>query len=66
MMDPSMISGAIAFVEALDRRIGADTTARKRTDVPGHTRELGNRRDVLARRAILREHVLLWCCRYMI
>jgi hypothetical protein len=38
MMDPSMISGAIALSQALDRRFGCKTTGAKMTDVPGHTR----------------------------
>ncbi|MFY9855514.1 MAG: DUF5054 domain-containing protein, partial [Terracidiphilus sp.] len=38
MMEPSMISGAIALSQTLDRRFGCTTTGAKMTDVPGHTR----------------------------
>jgi hypothetical protein len=40
LMDPSMISGAIALSKSLDRRFGRTTTGAKMTDVPGHTRGL--------------------------
>jgi Domain of unknown function (DUF5054) len=38
MMDPTLISGAMALSESLDRRFGRKTTGAKLTDVPGHTR----------------------------
>lgn len=40
LLDPSMISGAIALSESLDKRFGKKTTGAKMTDVPGHTRGL--------------------------
>ncbi|HEV2398806.1 MAG TPA: DUF5054 domain-containing protein [Candidatus Sulfotelmatobacter sp.] len=40
LLEPSMITGAIAFSESLDRRFGRKTTGAKLTDVPGHTRGL--------------------------
>jgi hypothetical protein len=40
LLDESMISGAIALSESLDRRFGRTTTGAKMTDVPGHTRGL--------------------------
>jgi len=40
LLDPSMIGGAIALSESLDRRFGRKTTGAKMTDVPGHTRGL--------------------------
>lgn len=40
LLEPSMITGAIAFSECLDRRFGRKTTGAKMTDVPGHTRGL--------------------------
>ena len=38
LMDPSLISGAIALSQSLDNRFGRKTTGAKMTDVPGHTR----------------------------
>ena len=38
LMEPEMISGAIALSQSLDRRFGCKTTGAKMTDVPGHTR----------------------------
>jgi hypothetical protein len=38
LMDPSLISGAIALSHSLDSRFGRKTTGAKMTDVPGHTR----------------------------
>jgi hypothetical protein len=38
MMDPSLISGAVALSRSLDKRFGYKTTGAKMTDVPGHTR----------------------------
>jgi hypothetical protein len=38
LMDPSLISGAIALSHSLDNRFGRKTTGAKMTDVPGHTR----------------------------
>jgi hypothetical protein len=38
LIDPSMITGALAISTALDRRYGRTTTGAKMTDVPGHTR----------------------------
>lgn len=40
LMDPSMIAGALALSQSLDRRFGVKTTGAKMTDVPGHTRGL--------------------------
>jgi hypothetical protein len=40
LMDPSLISGAIAISHSLDQRFGRKTTGAKMTDVPGHTRGL--------------------------
>ena len=40
MIDPSMLSAAIAISKSLDRRFGRTTTGAKMTDVPGHTRGL--------------------------
>jgi hypothetical protein len=40
LMDPSLISGAIALSQSLDQRFGRKTTGAKMTDVPGHTRGL--------------------------
>jgi hypothetical protein len=40
LMDPDLISGAIALSHSLDRRFGRKTTGAKMTDVPGHTRGL--------------------------
>jgi Domain of unknown function (DUF5054) len=40
MLDPTLISGALAISQALDKRFGAKTTGAKMTDVPGHTRGL--------------------------
>jgi Domain of unknown function (DUF5054) len=40
LMDPSLISGAIAISITLDQRFGRKTTGAKMTDVPGHTRGL--------------------------
>ncbi len=40
LMDPSLISGAIAISGSLDHRFGRKTTGAKMTDVPGHTRGL--------------------------
>ena len=40
MLDPSMIAGALALSQSLDRRFGVATTGAKMTDVPGHTRGL--------------------------
>jgi len=40
MMDPTLISGALAISESLDKRFGVKTTGAKMTDVPGHTRGL--------------------------
>jgi hypothetical protein len=40
LMDPSLISGAIALSQSLDNRFGRKTTGAKMTDVPGHTRGL--------------------------
>jgi hypothetical protein len=40
MIDQSMISGALALSQSLDRRFGRTTTGAKMTDVPGHTRGL--------------------------
>ncbi len=40
LMDPSLISGAIAISGSLDQRFGRKTTGAKMTDVPGHTRGL--------------------------
>jgi hypothetical protein len=40
MIDRSMITGAIALSQSLDRRFGRTTTGAKMTDVPGHTRGL--------------------------
>ncbi|HEY2823379.1 MAG TPA: DUF5054 domain-containing protein [Candidatus Acidoferrum sp.] len=40
LMDPSLISGAIAISRSLDQRFGRKTTGAKMTDVPGHTRGL--------------------------
>jgi uncharacterized protein DUF5054 len=40
LMDPSLISGAIAISQSLDNRFGRKTTGAKMTDVPGHTRGL--------------------------
>ncbi len=40
LMDPSLISGALAISQSLDRRFGRKTTGAKMTDVPGHTRGL--------------------------
>jgi hypothetical protein len=40
LMDPSLISGAIALSQALDQRFGRKTSGAKMTDVPGHTRGL--------------------------
>ncbi len=40
MLDPSMIAGALAISQSLDRRFGRVTTGAKMTDVPGHTRGL--------------------------
>jgi hypothetical protein len=38
MMDQTLISGALALSQSLDRRFGFKTTGAKTTDVPGHTR----------------------------
>ena len=38
MMDPTLISGAMALSQSLDGRLGRRTTGAKLTDVPGHTR----------------------------
>ena len=38
LMDPTLISGAIALSKSLDKRFGSKTTGAKMTDVPGHTR----------------------------
>ncbi len=38
LMDPTLISGAIALSKSLDKRFGCNTTGAKMTDVPGHTR----------------------------
>jgi hypothetical protein len=38
LMDPSLMSGAIAISQSLDNRFGRRTTGAKMTDVPGHTR----------------------------
>jgi hypothetical protein len=40
MLNPSMIEGALALSQSLDRRFGTVTTGAKMTDVPGHTRGL--------------------------
>jgi Domain of unknown function (DUF5054) len=40
LMDPSLISGAIALSQSLDQRFARKTTGAKMTDVPGHTRGL--------------------------
>jgi Domain of unknown function (DUF5054) len=40
LMDPSLISGAVAISGSLDQRFGRKTTGAKMTDVPGHTRGL--------------------------
>jgi hypothetical protein len=40
LMDPSLISGAVAISGSLDQRFGRKTTGSKMTDVPGHTRGL--------------------------
>lgn len=40
LLDRSMIAGALALSELLDRRFGKKTTGAKTTDVPGHTRGL--------------------------
>jgi hypothetical protein len=40
LMDPSLITGAIALSQSLDQRFGRKTTGAKMTDVPGHTRGL--------------------------
>jgi hypothetical protein len=40
MLDQSMIEGALAISQSLDRRFGRTTTGAKMTDVPGHTRAL--------------------------
>jgi Domain of unknown function (DUF5054) len=40
LMDPSLISGALAISQSLDNRFGGKTTGAKMTDVPGHTRGL--------------------------
>lgn len=40
LMDPPLISGALGFSRALDRRFGRTTTGAKMTDVPGHTRAI--------------------------
>lgn len=40
LLDRSMIAGALALSESLDRRFGKKTTGAKMTDVPGHTRGL--------------------------
>ena len=40
LMDPDLISGAIALSHSLDHRFGRKTTGAKMTDVPGHTRGL--------------------------
>jgi uncharacterized protein DUF5054 len=40
LMDPSLISGAMAISQSLDQRFGRKTTGAKMTDVPGHTRGL--------------------------
>lgn len=40
LLDQSMMSGALALSESLDRRFGRKTTGAKMTDVPGHTRGL--------------------------
>jgi hypothetical protein len=38
LLDQSMIVGALALSQSLDRRFGRTTTGAKMTDVPGHTR----------------------------
>ncbi len=38
LMDPTLISGALALSKSLDKRFGLKTTGAKMTDVPGHTR----------------------------
>ena len=40
LMDESIIAGALALSDSLDRRFGTKTTGAKMTDVPGHTRGL--------------------------
>lgn len=40
LMDPTLITGAIALSKSLDKRFGTKTTGAKMTDVPGHTRGL--------------------------
>jgi Domain of unknown function (DUF5054) len=40
LMEPDLISGALALSQSLDRRFGHKTTGAKMTDVPGHTRGL--------------------------
>lgn len=40
LLNPSMIEGALALSQSLDRRFGQVTTGAKLTDVPGHTRGL--------------------------
>jgi Domain of unknown function (DUF5054) len=40
LMDPDLISGALALSKSLDGRFGCKTTGAKMTDVPGHTRGL--------------------------
>ncbi len=40
LMDPTLISGAVALSKSLDKRFGCTTTGAKMTDVPGHTRGL--------------------------
>ena len=40
MLDQSMIAGALALSQSLDKRFGRVTTGAKMTDVPGHTRGL--------------------------
>jgi hypothetical protein len=40
LMEPDLISAALAMSQSLDRRFGRKTTGAKMTDVPGHTRGL--------------------------
>jgi hypothetical protein len=40
LLEPSMIEGALALSQSLDKRFGKVTTGAKMTDVPGHTRGL--------------------------
>jgi len=40
LLEPSAITGALGFSQALDRRFGRHTTGAKMSDVPGHSRGL--------------------------